>query len=851
MKHPARLLCIMVLLTFLFTSCQGRQSTAATEGRRNTVAGRQLAAASPVNKLGDNALVLFAGSPTALINHAKVPIDPENPKVRPFSWDAVVFAPVRFVAESLGGKVTWDQVSKTATVAADSKTIKLSPDSRIMYVDATPIELDFPIMGENGRILVPVNQFAEAMGWQVFYDRGLIVISKVKNLLDKTADKVFIDDLIADISRPPSVETADGLRDLLGKIRESVLDSSFGNPYFYKDETMINAARAADGGAGAANKTAAFEEESFAITPEYSRTNVQVQGVDEADTVKSDGKYIYQVKKGSVAITEAYPSSELKVAGTILFDDSYFSPVELYIEKDILTVIGQSTATVVKKNGIGTEEMKKRYPDYEPQSIKAIVYDCKEKNNILKLRELELEGNYVSSRKIGSTLYLLADKDIRVCILDPDTGAVYFDGDTASAEAMGYDPKAVAEAVEISVKPLYRDTSVAGEYKAVDYADIYYFPDSMELSYLTIASMDLDKPEEKAEVAAYLGSGQEVYVSPDNMYVAFTDYDGYRTMKKGGFLPADAGYSTVVYRFALDGGTAAYRNKGVVPGTILNQFSMDEYGGTFRIATTKGVAGRSGERTSANNVYILDEAMGISGRLENIAPGEKIYSVRFMGDRGYVVTFRTVDPLFVIDLSQAASPKVLGALKIPGYSDYLHPYDRDHILGFGKDTVEIKGQAYYQGMKIALFDVSDVANPKQKFTVNIGDRGTDSELLRNHKALLFSYDKNLLSFPVSVYEVDMQGKGGGNEEDKLQYGRFSFQGAYVYSINLTEGFSLKGRITHLAEDDYLKAGDHWYNSDFNVERILYIGDTLYTLSNNMIKANALSDLKETGSLRLP
>jgi Copper amine oxidase N-terminal domain. len=176
----------MVLLTFLFTSCQGRQSTAATEGQKNTVAGRQLAAASPVNKL-DDALVLYAGSPMALINYAKVPIDPENPKVRPFSRDAAVFAPVRFVAESLGGKVTWDQASRTATIAADGKTIKLSPDSTVMYVDATPVNLDFPVMGENGRILVPVNQFAEAMGRQVFYDRGLIVITKVKNLLDKNS----------------------------------------------------------------------------------------------------------------------------------------------------------------------------------------------------------------------------------------------------------------------------------------------------------------------------------------------------------------------------------------------------------------------------------------------------------------------------------------------------------------------------------------------------------------------------------------------------------------------------------------------------------------------------------------
>jgi len=550
-----------------------------------------------------------------------------------------------------------------------------------------------------------------------------------------------------------------------------------------------------------------------------------------------------------VVITEAYPASGLKVSGTVTFGDSYLSPIELYIENDILTVIGKSVASVpVYDSAAG--DSKKIYPYYEPRTVKAIVYNCKDKNNIIKLRELELEGNYISSRKIGSRFYLLTDKNIRSIILNRDAADVYFDGNTASGEAKGYDSKVVAETVEMFVRPVYRDTSINSGYKELDYSHIYYFPDSMEPSYLTIASMDLEKPGEEADISAYMGSGQNVYVSLDNMYVAFTDNDGYRIMSKGGFLPVDYDYSTIVYRFSLDNGIVTYRNKGTVPGTILNQFSMDEYGDTFRIATTKGEVWRSGDGASSNNVYILDETMSISGRLENIAPGEKIYSVRFMGDRGYVVTFRTVDPLFVIDLSQATSPKVLGALKIPGYSDYLHPYDENHIIGFGKDTVEIKGQAYYQGMKIALFDVSDVANPKQKFSVNIGDRGTDSELLRNHKALLFSYGKNLLSFPVSVFEVDKNGYSG-NKAESLQYGRFAFQGAYVYNIDLTKGFVLKGRITHISSDEYLKAGDRWYNSDNNIERILYIGDTLYTLSNGMIKANALPDLKETGSLLIP
>ena len=275
---------------------------------------------------------------------------------------------------------------------------------------------------------------------------------------------------------------------------------------------------------------------------------------------------------------------------------------------------------------------------------------------------------------------------------------------------------------------------------------------------------------------------------------------------------------------------------------------MDEHGGSFRIATTKGNIWATDERISKNCLYVMDSMLSITGRIEDMAPGERIYSVRFMGDRAYVVTFKTVDPLFVIDLKDPEKPVILGALKIPGSSDDLHPYDENHIIGFGKETVEIKGQAYYQGMKVALFDVTDVSNPVQKFTEMIGDRGTDSELLSNHKALLFSKEKNLLTFPVTLMEIKDANKVKMNT---LEYGEFTFQGALVYNLDLENGFKLKGRITHLSDDDYLKAGRSWYDSEKNIRRIIYIGDNLFTLSNSMIKANAMEDLKEKGGVAIP
>ncbi|MDH7480037.1 MAG: beta-propeller domain-containing protein, partial [Syntrophomonadaceae bacterium] len=240
-------------------------------------------------------------------------------------------------------------------------------------------------------------------------------------------------------------------------------------------------------------------------------------------------------------------------------------------------------------------------------------------------------------------------------------------------------------------------------------------------------------------------------------------------------------------------------------------------------------------------------------------PGEKIYSVRFMGERCYLVTFEKVDPFFVIDLKDPQNPRMLGALKIPGYSDYLHPYDENHIIGFGKDTVElpvkdrqgnmVRTQAYYLGMKIAIFDVSNVSSPKEMFCEKIGDRGTDSELLHNHKALLFSRDKNLLAFPITVMEVK-NGPAIRPDRNYPEHGSFTFQGACIYQVDLDGGFSCKGRITHLTPEDYLKAGNYCHDRDKFVERIIYIGDTLYTLSPSQIRAHGMSGLEERGALSL-
>ena len=287
---------------------------------------------------------------------------------------------------------------------------------------------------------------------------------------------------------------------------------------------------------------------------------------------------------------------------------------------------------------------------------------------------------------------------------------------------------------------------------------------------------------------------------------------------------------TAIYKIKLDKMDIDYIASGFVPGNLLDQFSMDEHKGNLRVATTTGNNwwfGMSSE--SSNNMYVLDDDLDIIGSVEGLAPGERVYSSRFMGDKAYMVTFRQVDPLFVMDLSDPKNPEVLGELKITGVSEYLHPYDEDHIIGIGREATE---EGRFLGMKISLFDVSDVANPIEVAKIEIGDRGTRSDALNDHKAVLFDKEKNLLVLPIDLYEAD----------DEKSWGSFVWQGAMVLDIS-PEGISERGRITHReheADDD----GYYYRQWQSSIRRSLYMDDVLYTISSTTVKANYLDSLDE-------
>jgi uncharacterized secreted protein with C-terminal beta-propeller domain len=252
----------------------------------------------------------------------------------------------------------------------------------------------------------------------------------------------------------------------------------------------------------------------------------------------------------------------------------------------------------------------------------------------------------------------------------------------------------------------------------------------------------------------------------------------------------------------------------------------------------------------ANNVYVLDAELTIRGRLEGLAPREDIYSARFRGDRCYLVTFRKIDPLFVINLTDPTNPQVLGKLKIPGYSDYLHPYDENHVIGVGKETLPAEDGdfSWYQGVKISIFDVSNVSNPKEIAKIEIGDRGTESPVLQDHKAFLFSKSHNLLVLPILLAEIDESQYPTG--VPPYMHGEYVYQGAYVFNISVETGITLRGRVTHLDNTTDLLFSGYYYASPYSIKRTLYIDQVLYTISDKKVKANHLDTLEEISVIEL-
>lgn len=570
-------------------------------------------------------------------------------------------------------------------------------------------------------------------------------------------------------------------------------------------------------GAGGADNQSTGEGEPF------STTNLQETGVDESDVFKSDGKYFYMARGKTLRIIQATPPAEMSEVGHIDLDTSVS---ELYLLDKKAIVLGQKYSST--GGGYpGSVDLMIWPPYREASSVVVYEVDITDPTAPTKARQIEVDGSLVSSRLTGGRLFLV------LTIVPP----------------LPENPDPVSISL-LTLDQVLPKAQVAGAAENMMSWQDFYRPGTGNGYYLTgVVTLDAGNIETIVGSTAVMASASTIYASTDALYLAADEFDSQGN-----------GEITALHKFTFDAQTGAqYVGSGSVPGRLLNQFSLGENEGYLRVATHNeyyggvfmgtgtaggatapvsngGSTGLGSQQSSA--VYVLgaaDSKLNVVGKVEGIAPGELFHSARFLGNHGFLVTYRKTDPLFVLDLTSPTDPQVVGELKIPGFSDYLHPLGDTHLIGVGKFSVasETGGFDWYQGVQVSLFDVSDWSNPKVVQQLTFGGRGSQSDVEQTHKAFTFLAESGLLALPVELTSQNTI---------PWDYGDPVFDGVIALQVDPATGFTELGRLPSV--NDVSSGFSEW-------RRAAFIGDALYALTPAGVRAGILPGLAETHTLTLP
>lgn len=528
---------------------------------------------------------------------------------------------------------------------------------------------------------------------------------------------------------------------------------------------------------GSAKPGNTVTEETTDSEDDFSETNTQVENVDEADIVKTDGKYIYtlNVKDLEINITSAKNGKLTNVANFDVFSEGldenkfyrkYYGIADMYLCDERIVVVCEKYSA-----------------DKNREDTIVQIFDVSNPSKPTEVGEFSQSGAYLSSRIIDGKLYIFSNE--------------YIYEKPTRDDVNSYIP---CTAVDGGIPTPVKEGS------------IYMFDGEVTRSFLTASSIKVSDGK-VIDTKTALGGGETLYANTNGFYLT-ADVSNIHYLTKG-FTSSEYEDKTRIMHFAIEDGKITAMAEGTVKGRPLNQFSMDEYNDHFRIVTTSYE-----DYTTVNSVYVLDKELKVVGKITDIAKGERVYSVRFMGDVGYFVTFRETDPLFAVDLKDPKNPKILSALKIPGFSNYMHPWGEGLLLGIGADANEKTG--IVRGIKLSMFDTSDPTKvfEKNKEIIDI----SDSTVGTNHKGILADYNKNLIGF------CSRSGK------------------YYLYSYSKENGFKVKGVLETQRTLDSQGNYDDFYYYDYNSVRGIYIGDYFYVCSPAGINSYKLSDLSNADSL---
>ena len=521
----------------------------------------------------------------------------------------------------------------------------------------------------------------------------------------------------------------------------------------------------------------------------HSSTNEQVAGVSEGDIVKTDGKYLYALSNNTLRIIDAR-GADMRLVSTIAFDDVWSA--EFYLMGDYAAVVGQTYRAwddIMPLPEGRAGDMWWGWGGRDGTVL--LIYDVSDRANPVETRRVEMDGWRVSTRVVGDIVYLVTNKHV---------WAPYDSADS------------------VVIRPCVVDTDASGELEPISLDRVFYLPDSDDASYLIVGAVDVRGGAFEPE--AFLGAGNQVYMSRDNLYVTKTHWE----QAESDNWDWSGRQMTDILRFAVSGTDIAYAGMGTVNGTPINQYSMDEYNGFFRIATTDWQVGTL--------VTVLDGNMGIAGQTGYLSPGEWMQSMRFMGDMGYVVTFEMVDPLFTVDLSDPYNPRVMGELKIPGFSQYLHPVGNGLLLGIGRDTQElytrdadgVETVVGFRdvGMKLSLFDVSNPYDPLEIDVLRLGEGW--AEVSGNPRALMTDPSRGLYGFTLETWN------------NVFTVERYN---------NHSAALLIRVENNRLSVAASLDVGQHFYTWN---SRLCFIGDTLYLTHEQGVRAFDYNTFLPLGTL---
>ena len=616
---------------------------------------------------------------------------------------------------------------------------------------------------------------------------------------------------------------------------------------------------------------------------DYSTTNVQVEGVDEPDYVKNDGQYAYVAARNMLTIVDVWPASDMGVVTKVALDIDPDYIRDMFLNGDDLVVFytSQSDDLVIPEY------------DFEPRrSYKpvthAVVLDVSDRSAPEIRTKYSIDGWFEDARMIGDSVYVVATS--HVDFDRPDFPIILRDSEEVAPRVFYFDDEwnlstftTLAE-IDLSGGGGGGGGSISSETFLMGNTGTYYVTHSyFYLTYLQsvppgynyeqaakerffeaivpLLPAEVQRDILDAQEAEWLegsrGQWQVIAEILEDYYNGLGAGERDRLFERiqDALISYDSALErdrtkTVIHKVSIGGEDGIeYVARGAVPGRLLNQFSLGESGGgdRLRVATTTEYYTEYGGFSRSNGVYALDHNLEEVGSLEGVAPDESIYSARFMGDRLYLVTFQQVDPFFVIDISGDA-PRILGELKIPGFSNYLHPYDENHVIGVGRDTtLEDDRWVRQLGLKIALFDVSDVSNPSVSGDLIIGDSETYSDALSSHKAFFFDGARDILSMPVKGPYRDLGDTLHPSEsENVIEYDDYRdyWSGFYILKLDAEDGIGIRGTISHSAVSaDPLPYAD-------GSARTFYIEDVLYTISDGAMVASDTDSLERLGFVRL-